>query len=160
MPFLKGPIQLHVQVKFLASDCSLRTRLDAGTWGTMGVGLGYCIAAAVASPDRLVVAVEGDSGFGFSAMEVEMLFLFCGRYILIWSTPSCVGIEEAGCGTVEEWLYVEQRGGMVTEKHTQKIGPYSMILRKVICPLGSPNKPWRFLRGRGYDVDDRVLYLH
>ncbi|KAF9611594.1 hypothetical protein IFM89_033598 [Coptis chinensis] len=50
-----------------------RTRLDAGTWGTMGVGLGYCIAAAVASPDRLVVAFEGDSGFGFSAMEVETL---------------------------------------------------------------------------------------
>jgi len=49
-----------------------RTRLDAGTWGTMGVGLGYCIAAAVACPDRLVVAVEGDSGFGFSAMEVEV----------------------------------------------------------------------------------------
>ena len=49
-----------------------RTRLDAGTWGTMGVGLGYCIAAAVASPGRLVVAVEGDSGFGFSAMEVEV----------------------------------------------------------------------------------------
>ena len=49
-----------------------RTRLDAGTWGTMGVGLGYCIAAAVASPERLVVAVEGDSGFGFSAMEVEV----------------------------------------------------------------------------------------
>ncbi|CAI9758416.1 unnamed protein product [Fraxinus pennsylvanica] len=51
----------------------LRTRLDVGTWGTMGVGLGYCIAAVVASPDRLVVAVEGDSGFGFSAMEVEVL---------------------------------------------------------------------------------------
>ncbi|XP_041003314.1 2-hydroxyacyl-CoA lyase [Juglans microcarpa x Juglans regia] len=50
-----------------------RTRLDAGTWGTMGVGLGYCIAAAVASPGRLVVAVEGDSGFGFSAIEVETL---------------------------------------------------------------------------------------
>ncbi|KAJ7975782.1 Thiamine pyrophosphate dependent pyruvate decarboxylase family protein [Quillaja saponaria] len=50
-----------------------RTRLDAGTWGTMGVGLGYCIAAAVACPGRLVVAVEGDSGFGFSAMEVETL---------------------------------------------------------------------------------------
>ena len=38
----------------------------------MGVGLGYCIAAAVAEPERLVVAVEGDSGFGFSAMEVEV----------------------------------------------------------------------------------------
>lgn len=54
-----------------------RTRLDAGTWGTMGVGLGYCIAAAVASPDRLVVAVEGDSGFGFSAMEVEVTASAC-----------------------------------------------------------------------------------
>ncbi|KAH9305457.1 hypothetical protein KI387_009861 [Taxus chinensis] len=50
-----------------------RTRLDAGTWGTMGVGLGYCIAAAMASPERLVVAVEGDSGFGFSGLEVETL---------------------------------------------------------------------------------------
>jgi 2-hydroxyacyl-CoA lyase 1 len=28
-----------------------RTRLDAGTWGTMGIGLGYCIAAAVAEPE-------------------------------------------------------------------------------------------------------------
>lgn len=52
-----------------------RTRLDAGTWGTMGVGLGYCIAAAVANPGRLVVAVEGDSGFGFSAIEVEVCVL-------------------------------------------------------------------------------------
>ncbi|GAY43832.1 2-hydroxyacyl-CoA lyase [Citrus sinensis] len=50
-----------------------RCRLDAGTWGTMGVGLGYCIAAAIACPERLVVAVEGDSGFGFSAVEVETL---------------------------------------------------------------------------------------
>jgi 2-hydroxyacyl-CoA lyase 1 len=49
-----------------------RTRLDAGTWGTMGIGLGYCIAAAVAEPEWLVVAVEGDSGFGFGAMEVEV----------------------------------------------------------------------------------------
>ncbi|CAN6678083.1 unnamed protein product [Malus baccata var. baccata] len=48
-----------------------RTRLDAGTWGTTGVGLGYCIMGAVASPDLLVVVVEGDSGFRFSAMEVK-----------------------------------------------------------------------------------------
>ncbi|OMP06688.1 hypothetical protein CCACVL1_01469 [Corchorus capsularis] len=60
-----------------------RTRLDAGTWGTMGVGLGYCIAAAVANPDRLVVAVEGDSGFGFSAMEVEVCNLtIVARYLI------------------------------------------------------------------------------
>lgn len=54
-----------------------RLRLDAGTWGTMGVGLGYAMAAAVADPGRLVVAVEGDSAFGFSGMELETL-VRCG----------------------------------------------------------------------------------
>jgi thiamine pyrophosphate-dependent acetolactate synthase large subunit-like protein len=50
-----------------------RLRLDAGTWGTMGVGLGAAIAAATARPDRLAVAVEGDSAFGFSGMECETI---------------------------------------------------------------------------------------
>jgi 2-hydroxyacyl-CoA lyase 1 len=48
-----------------------RTRLDAGSFGTMGVGLGFAIAAAAVHRDRRVVAVEGDSAFGFSGMEVE-----------------------------------------------------------------------------------------
>ncbi|KAK1868848.1 hypothetical protein I4F81_011330 [Pyropia yezoensis] len=48
-----------------------RCRLDAGTWGTMGVGLGYALAAAVVRPSGVVVALEGDSAFGFSGMEVE-----------------------------------------------------------------------------------------
>ena len=55
-----------------------RSRLDAGTFATMGVGVGYAIAAAVVqqgggggSERRKVVAVEGDSAFGFSAMEYE-----------------------------------------------------------------------------------------
>jgi len=48
-----------------------RQRLDAGTFGTMGVGLGFAIAASVVHPGRRVVAVEGDSAFGFSGMEVE-----------------------------------------------------------------------------------------
>lgn len=48
-----------------------RHRLDAGTYGTMGVGLGFAIAAAVSQPGKKVVAVEGDSAFGFSGMEVE-----------------------------------------------------------------------------------------
>lgn len=48
-----------------------RTRLDAGTYGTMGIGLGYTIAAAVVNPGRPVVAVQGDSAFGFSGMELE-----------------------------------------------------------------------------------------
>uniref|UniRef100_A0A7N8YLQ3 2-hydroxyacyl-CoA lyase n=1 Tax=Mastacembelus armatus TaxID=205130 RepID=A0A7N8YLQ3_9TELE len=54
-----------------------RHRLDAGTFGTMGVGLGFAIAAAVVerteNKGRRVVCVEGDSAFGFSGMEVETM---------------------------------------------------------------------------------------
>jgi 2-hydroxyacyl-CoA lyase 1 len=48
-----------------------RQRLDAGTYGTMGIGLGFTIGAAVVHPDRPIVAVQGDSAFGFSGMEIE-----------------------------------------------------------------------------------------
>ncbi|CKI28937.1 oxalyl-CoA decarboxylase [Mycolicibacterium smegmatis] len=49
-----------------------RHRLDSGTWGVMGVGMGYAIAAAVEGSGP-VVAIEGDSAFGFSAMELETI---------------------------------------------------------------------------------------
>ena len=49
-----------------------RKRIDVGTWGIMGVGMGYCVAAAVATKQQ-VIAVEGDSAFGFSGMEVETI---------------------------------------------------------------------------------------
>ncbi len=49
-----------------------RHRLDAGSFGTMGLGLPYAIAAQAVHPDKRVVAVEGDSAFGFSGMEVEV----------------------------------------------------------------------------------------
>ena len=49
-----------------------RHRLDAGTFGTMGVGLAFAIAASTVHPHKKVVAVEGDSAFGFSGMEVEV----------------------------------------------------------------------------------------
>jgi len=48
-----------------------RHRLDAGSFGTMGVGLGQAIAAAAVHPDKQVLCIEGDSAFGFSGMEVE-----------------------------------------------------------------------------------------
>uniref|UniRef100_A0A6A7G7L4 2-hydroxyacyl-CoA lyase 2 n=1 Tax=Hirondellea gigas TaxID=1518452 RepID=A0A6A7G7L4_9CRUS len=48
-----------------------RSRLDAGTWGTMGVGMGFAIAAAIVHPNKKIVAVEGDSAFGFSSAELE-----------------------------------------------------------------------------------------
>jgi 2-hydroxyacyl-CoA lyase 1 len=63
-----------------------RLRLDAGTYATMGVGLGYAIAAHCAynlsSPEaasgpksghKKVVCLEGDSAFGFSLAEVETM---------------------------------------------------------------------------------------
>lgn len=49
-----------------------RHRLDTGTWGVMGVGLGYAIAAAVET-GKPVVALEGDSAFGFDGMEMETI---------------------------------------------------------------------------------------
>lgn len=48
-----------------------RTRLDAATFGTMGVGAGQAIAAASVHPDRKIICVQGDSAFGFGGMEVE-----------------------------------------------------------------------------------------
>jgi oxalyl-CoA decarboxylase len=58
-----------------------RKRLDVGTWGVMGIGMGFAIAAAIET-GKPVLAVEGDSAFGFSGMEVETI---C-RYNL----PVCV----------------------------------------------------------------------
>ena len=49
-----------------------RKRLDSGTWGIMGIGMGYSIGAAVVS-GLPVVAIEGDSAFGFSGMELETI---------------------------------------------------------------------------------------
>jgi 2-hydroxyacyl-CoA lyase 1 len=50
-----------------------RSCLNAGTYGTMGVGLGHAIAACVVHPDRPVVHLSGDSAIGFSGMEMETL---------------------------------------------------------------------------------------
>ena len=60
-----------------------RKRLDVGTWGIMGIGMGFSVAAAVTTGHQ-VLAVEGDSAFGFSGMEVETV---C-RYKL----PVCIVI--------------------------------------------------------------------
>jgi len=49
-----------------------RKRLDVGTWGVMGIGMGFAVAAAVETGKR-VLAVEGDSAFGFCGMEVETI---------------------------------------------------------------------------------------
>ena len=50
-----------------------RSCLNAGTYGTMGVGLGHAIAACVVHPDRPIIHLSGDSAIGFSGMEMETL---------------------------------------------------------------------------------------
>jgi oxalyl-CoA decarboxylase len=60
-----------------------RKRLDVGTWGVMGIGMGFAVGAAVET-GKPVLALEGDSAFGFSGMEVETI---C-RYNL----PVCIVI--------------------------------------------------------------------
>ena len=60
-----------------------RKRIDVGTWGIMGIGMGYAIAATVET-GKPVLCVEGDSAFGFSGMEIETI---C-RYNL----PVCIVI--------------------------------------------------------------------
>ena len=64
-----------------------RKRLDVGTWGVMGIGMGSAIAAAIETGSK-VLAIEGDSAFGFCGMEIETI---C-RYKL----PVCVVVFNNG----------------------------------------------------------------
>ncbi|KAI9894138.1 MAG: hypothetical protein M1814_003992 [Vezdaea aestivalis] len=96
-----------------------RLRLDAGTHATMGVGLGYAIAAhaaynasepegSVGPPgNKKIVALEGDSAFGFSAMEVETMARY-GMDILVFVINNG-GVYHGDSATGNEWLKLQQR---------------------------------------------------
>lgn len=59
-----------------AIDMSLpRHRIDCATWAIMGMGMGSAIGAAVAT-GKQVVAIEGDSAFGFSGMDFSTICHF------------------------------------------------------------------------------------
>ena len=57
----------------ILNNYDARERLDAGSYGTMGVGMGFAVAASVVNPGKRIVAVEGDAAFGFSGMELETM---------------------------------------------------------------------------------------
>jgi oxalyl-CoA decarboxylase len=59
-----------------------RKRLDSGTWGVMGIGMGFAIGAAVTT-GKAVVAIEGDSAFGFSGMELETVCRYSLQIVTI-----------------------------------------------------------------------------
>ncbi|MFY9315809.1 MAG: oxalyl-CoA decarboxylase [Burkholderiales bacterium] len=94
-----------------------RKRIDVGTWGIMGVGMGYCVAAAVVTKQP-VIAVEGDSAFGFSGMEVETI---C-RYNL----PVCVVVMNNN--GVYKGTDVNPRGGDVAPTVFVKDARYEKLM--------------------------------
>jgi oxalyl-CoA decarboxylase len=94
-----------------------RKRIDVGTWGIMGIGMGYCVAAAVVTRQP-VIAIEGDSAFGFSGMEVETI---C-RYNL----PVCVVI--LNNNGVYKGTDVNPRGGDVAPTVFVKDARYEKLM--------------------------------
>ena len=95
-----------------------RRRLDVGTWGIMGIGMGYAVAAAVTT-GKPVIAIEGDSAFGFSGMEVETI---C-RYNL----PICVVVFNNN--GVYKGTDVNPRGGDVAPTVFVKNARYDMMMQ-------------------------------
>jgi 2-hydroxyacyl-CoA lyase 1 len=97
-----------------------RLRLDAGTHATMGVGLGYAIAAHCAynvpnpegksgssSAHKKIVCLEGDSAFGFSMAEVETMARY-GMDILIFVINNG-GVYHGDSADSDEWLKLQQK---------------------------------------------------
>lgn len=91
-----------------------RHRLDAGTFGTMGVGLGFAIAAAAVEASqntgRRVVCVEGDSAFGFSGMEVETMCRYSLPVVVIVVNNNGIysGVDS------ETWKAMKQMGELTS----------------------------------------------
>ncbi|KAI5306405.1 hypothetical protein KEM56_001036 [Ascosphaera pollenicola] len=87
-----------------------RQRLDAGTYATMGVGLGYIVGAhaafSLAGSPKKVVAFEGDSAFGFSAMEIETLARYKIPALIFVMNNS--GIYHGDTKTEDSWKALQQ----------------------------------------------------
>jgi len=58
-------------LSFARVGLAAHTYLDLGPFGCLGSGAPYAVAAALAFPERRVIALIGDGAFGFSAMEIE-----------------------------------------------------------------------------------------
>ena len=69
------------------------TYMDAGAFGCLGVGVPYAVAAALASPDRQVIAVTGDGAFGINAMEIDTAVRHGAKAVFIVSNNAAWNIE-------------------------------------------------------------------
>ncbi|KAF2467506.1 2-hydroxyphytanoyl-CoA lyase [Lindgomyces ingoldianus] len=96
-----------------------RLRLDAGSYATMGVGLPYAIAAyeayngpgaqATSGPARRkkVVAIEGDSAFGFAGMEIETMARFQMDILIFVINNGGIYFGDSSSG--EDWSWRQER---------------------------------------------------
>ena len=99
-----------------------RQRLDAGTYATMGVGMGYSIAAWAAynlpqsevagggnaGPERKkITAIEGDSALGFSGMEIETMARLGMDILIICMNNS--GIYHGDTADTQEWKELQRQ---------------------------------------------------
>jgi acetolactate synthase-1/2/3 large subunit len=70
-----------------------RTYLDSGSFGCLGVGVPFAVAAALAYPDRPVVCVTGDGAFGFNAMEIDTAVRHGAKAVFIVANNAAWNIE-------------------------------------------------------------------
>jgi 2-hydroxyacyl-CoA lyase 1 len=88
-----------------------RHRLDAGTYATMGVGMGYAIAAWAAynlqQRRKKIIALEGDSAFGFSGMEVETMARHKMDVMIVVMNNS--GIYKGDASTPDAWNEMQKQ---------------------------------------------------
>jgi acetolactate synthase-1/2/3 large subunit len=69
------------------------TYLDAGTFGCLGVGIPYGVAAGLLRPNQQVVAVSGDGAFGINAMEIDSAKRHGSKAVFIIANNAAWNIE-------------------------------------------------------------------
>lgn len=80
-------------LSFARVGLTTRTYLDAGTFGCLGVGVPFAIAAALACPDRQVISVNGDGAYGINAMEIDTAVRHGAKAVFIVSNNAAWNIE-------------------------------------------------------------------
>jgi acetolactate synthase-1/2/3 large subunit len=80
-------------LSFARVGLEAKTYLDAGAFGCLGVGVPYAVAAALAFPERQVIAVTGDGAYGINAMEVDTAVRHGAKAVFIVSNNAAWNIE-------------------------------------------------------------------
>ncbi|HVV75637.1 MAG TPA: thiamine pyrophosphate-binding protein [Mycobacteriales bacterium] len=68
-------------------------RLDTGTFGCLGVGVPFAVAASIVHPDSVVVALVGDGALGFNAMELDSARRAGAKPVIVVSNNEAWNIE-------------------------------------------------------------------